>query len=63
LLQLRIRLHQIAAVALVFPGETVPFPNIRKAGAVADLPSKFLEGVFAAMPIDFSRFRYAEELT
>ena len=40
----------------------MPLPNIRKTGGVADLPGRFLEGVFGGMPIDFGRFGYSEEL-
>src|SRR5437763_787690 len=61
LLQLRIRFNQVSALPLVFPCEAMPFPDIGKAGAVADLPSRFLEGVFGAMPIDVGRLRYSEE--
>jgi hypothetical protein len=35
--------------------------NIGKAGAVADLPVRFLEGVFGAVPIDIGRLRPSEE--
>ena len=37
LLQLRIGFNQVAALALVLPGEAMPLPNIGKAGSVADL--------------------------
>jgi hypothetical protein len=61
LLQLRIGLNQVAALALVFPGEAVPLPNIGKASCIADLPSRFLEGIFGAVPIYVGRLRYSEQ--
>ncbi len=61
LLQLRIGLNQVAALALVFLGEAVPLPNIGKADGVADLPGRFLEGVFGAVPIYVGGLRYSEE--
>jgi hypothetical protein len=61
LLQLRIRLDQVVVLALVLPGEAVPLPNIGEAGSIADLPGRFLEGVFGAMPIQIGRLRDSEE--
>jgi hypothetical protein len=55
LLQLGIGLDQVAAAAFVFPGEAVPLPHVGKAGRVADLPGRLLEGVFGAVRVDVAR--------
>jgi hypothetical protein len=43
LLQLRISFDQVFVVALVFPREAMPLPNVGKASSVTDLSGRFLE--------------------